>query len=502
MDRKIRYAIKQMRELEMKLYAYNHAKNMIYFDSNTTAPEGSSEGRSNAMAVLTEENCKLLTKKSVKNMLDIIIENKDNVDLQIFKEAESLKEMYDRESKIPLKEKIAYQRLINDAEDVWHKAKDESDYKSFEPYLQKIFDINVKLAGYYDEDKAPYDALLDTYEKDATMEQLDKFFAKLKEHIVPLVKKISESGTEIDDDFLHKHYPIDKQREFSDYLMKVMGIDRTHCNIGETEHPYTLNFNKNDVRITTHYIEDDVSSSMYSVIHEGGHALYELNTGNGIQYTCLAEGTSMGIHESQSRFYENIIGRSEEFINAIFPKMQELFPEQLKNVDAHMFYLAVNKVTPSLIRTEADELTYSLHIMVRYEIEKQMTEGKLTAEKLSEKWNELYKEYLEIDVPDDKRGVLQDSHWSGGAIGYFPSYSLGSAYGAQIIESMKKDIDVWGNVAKGNLQPITDWLTEHIYKYGKMLSPKEVIDNCCGMEFDPQYYIDYLTNKYTKIYKL
>ena len=502
MEQKVKNAVKKMRELEMKLYAYKHASDMIYYDSNTSAPADSSEGRGNALAVLTEENYKALTEKSVGEMLDTILDNKDKVDFQTFKEAECMKEMYERESKVPLDEAVAYKRLVNEAEDVWHKAKAENDYKSFEGYLQKIFDTNKKFAGYYNSEKEPYDVLLDMFEKDISVKQLDEYFAGLKEKIVPLVKRIAESGREIDDSFLYQYYPKDKQKEFADYLMEIMGIDRKHCNIGETEHPYTLNFNKYDVRITTNYDEHNVASSMYSVIHEGGHALYELNTGNGIQYTCLAEGTSMGIHESQSRFYENIIGRSEEFISMIFPKMKELFGEQLKDVDAHKFYLAVNKVTPSLIRIDADELTYSLHIMVRYELEKQMIEGEITAEQLPEKWNELYKEYLGVDVPDDSKGVLQDSHWSGGSVGYFPSYSLGSAYGTQILESMKRDVDVWKNVSKGNLKPITEWLTEHIYKYGKMLSPKEVIDNCCGMEFDPQFYIDYLTEKYTKIYGL
>lgn len=502
MNRKLKNAINRMRELEMKLYAYYHASSMIYYDSNTSAPEGSSEGRANALAVLAEEEYKILTANRVKGILDTIIDNKDEVELQIFKEAECLKETYERESKVPMEEKTAFRRLVSEAGDIWHKAKADNNYKLFEPVLQKIFDYNRKLAGWYNPDKDPYDVLVDMFEKNTTAEQLDRYFAELKESIVPLVKKIGESKVRIDDSFLYKYYPVDKQREFSDYLMEVLGADRSRCNIGETEHPYTINFNRDDVRITTHYLEDDVSSSMYSVIHETGHALYELHTGAGLQYTCLAAGTSMGIHESQSRFYENIIGRSEQFINLIFPKMKEIFPEQLKGVDARKFYLAVNKVTPSLIRTEADELTYSLHIMVRYELEKQMINGDITAEQLPEKWNEMYKEYLGVDVPDDTRGVLQDSHWSGGDIGYFPSYSLGSAYGAQIIKFMENDIDVWKHVADGDIRPVTDWLAEHIYKYGKMLNPREVIDNCCGTDFDPKYYIRYLTEKYTKIYDL
>ena len=274
------------------------------------------------------------------------------------------------------------------------------------------------------------------------MAYLDKFFATLRERIVPLLHAVMEKEPP-DDSFLRRRYPVDAQRKFSDYLMEVLGLDRAHCAIGETEHPYTLEFNNKDVRITTHYHEDNVDFSMYSVIHEGGHAKYELGIADELQYTCLAGGVSMGVHESQSRFYENLIGRSLPFIQAAFPKMKELFPEQLADVTAEQFYRAVNKVQPSLVRTEADELTYCLHIMVRYEIEKRLIGGTLEVKDVPETWNRLYQEYLGVDVPDDKRGCLQDSHWSGGAFGYFPSYALGSASAPQMLKNMEADIDVW-----------------------------------------------------------
>jgi len=306
----------------------------------------------------------------------------------------------------------------------------------------------------------------------------------------------------VDDSFLNAHYPIEKQRELSDYLMKVMGMDRTHCGIAETEHPFTINFGSNDVRITTHYHEDNVASSMYSVIHEGGHAIYELGIGKEYERTFLGGGVSMGIHESQSRLFENIIGRSEEFIALIFPKLQELFPEQLAGVDAHAFWLAVNKAEPSLIRTEADELTYALHVMVRYELEKAIIAGELAVSDLPAAWNAKYKEYLGVDVPDDTHGVLQDSHWSGGSVGYFPSYALGSAYGAQMMESLRRDVNVEEAISSGSLKPIVDWLGERIYRHGCMYDPSVLLHNCCGAEFDATYYVRYLTEKFTKIYNL
>ena len=228
---------------------------------------------------------------------------------------------------------------------------------------------------------------------------LDSFFATLREGLVPLIHKIGEKP-QIDDSFLHQEYPAAQQKAFADYLMEVMGLDRSHCGLGETEHPFTLEFNNKDVRITTNYDEHNVASSMYSVLHEGGHALYELGIRDDLQYTCLAGGVSMGVHESQSRFYENLIGRSRPFVEAIYPKVQELFPRQLGGVSAEQFYRAVNKAQPSLIRTEADELTYCLHVMVRYEIEKQLIGGTLEAKDVPAVWAKLYKEYLGIEVPN------------------------------------------------------------------------------------------------------
>jgi carboxypeptidase Taq len=283
--------------------------------------------------------------------------------------------------------------------------------------------------------------------------------------------------------------------------MDSIGIDKTRCTLAETEHPFTSGVNTDDVRITTHYHENDVASSMFSVIHEGGHAIYDMGYDPRYNGTSLAGGVAMSIHESQSRFYENLLGRSRTFIHYIFPKLKEIYPS-LEAYTAEDVYRAVNRAQPSLIRIEADEVTYSLHVMVRYELEKALFDGKITSKELPAEWNRLYKEYLGIDVPDDTRGVLQDSHWAGGLFGYFPSYALGSAYGAQLLERMKTEFDVFGEVEKGNMEPVRQWLSERIWQHGSLYTPAVLMENAFGGSFDASYYVKYLTEKFTEIYSL
>ena len=486
--------------LQKKLYAYDCAENSLYLDAVTVAPKNTAEGRGVALSILAGEHQRLMTDPKTRELLDDLSAEAETLDLLHRREVEELRRNCDRMTRIPAEEYMAYTELTNRASDVWHKAKENNDFASFCPVLQELVEYNRKFAAYYDAEKAPYDALLNEYERGVDTKQLDEFFAKLRAGLVPLIRAIGEKP-QVDDSFLHLEYPADKQKEFADFLMDVMGIDRGHCGLGETEHPFTLEFNNRDVRITTNYDLHNVASSMYSILHEGGHALYELGIRDDLQYTCLTGGVSMGVHESQSRFYENLIGRSRAFIGAIYPKVQEFFPEQLGNVSTEQFYRAVNKVEPSLVRTESDELTYCLHIMVRYEIEKQLIGGTLQAKDVPAEWARLYQEYLGIEVPDDRTGCLQDSHWSGGAFGYFPSYALGNAYGAQMLHNMMQEFDVYGQVAKGDLSAVTGWLREHVHQYGKLLEPADIVKNACGT-FDPQFYLDYLTKKYTELYEL
>lgn len=493
-------ALEYLELLQKKLYAFQCADSALYLDSVTVAPRNTAEGRGVAMGILAGERQKLLTCKETEELLAYLRENIEELDQMQRRQVEELSRTCERMQKIPADEYMEYSMLTNEANDVWHRAKEENNFELFRPVLEKLVAFNKKFAGYYDAAKKPYDALLNEFERGTDMEYFDGFFAEIRKQLVPMIHAIGQKP-ETDDAFLHRHYPIEIQRKFSDYLMEVLQMDRGHSTIGETEHPFTLEFNNKDVRITTNYKEDSLAESMYSVIHEGGHALYELGIGDELQYTCLAGGVSMGVHESQSRLYENNIGRSLPFIKAIFPKMQEFFPEQLADITAEQMYHAVNKVQPSLIRTEADEMTYCLHVMVRYEIEKMLFEGSLEVKDIPETWNRLYKEYLGVDVPDDTHGCLQDSHWSGGAFGYFPSYALGSAYGAQMVRCMEQEIDVWVNVAAGDLTEITGWLKEKIHKYGSLMDPVDVVKNACGT-FDPSAYVEYLKEKYTELYQL
>lgn len=494
-------ALAALRDWEQTMAAYNHAEGVLYLDATTVAPKDTWEGRGRTMEILSKIIYELNTKEENGQIISYLEQHIDELDPQAKREVEVARKYFDRTRRVPADEYVAYSVLLNDAQAVWADAKNDNDFARFAPYLENIVKTNRKFAHYYNPDMDAYDSLLNEYEEGLNTQTLDAFFEQLRQTIVPLLKKVMQAEP-IDDSFLFRHYPVEKQRVFSDYLMEVLEMDRSHCTIAETEHPYTTNFNNKDVRITTHYYEEALASSMYSVIHEGGHGIYELQCDDCYNYSILSGGASMSIHESQSRFFENIIGRSKPFCEMIFPKVKELFPEQLSDVDADMFYRAVNKAQPSLIRVDADELTYCFHIMVRYEIEKQLIAGNLSVADVPGEWNRLYQTYLGIDVPSDREGCLQDSHWSGGMIGYFPSYALGSAYGAQMLNVMQQELgDVISRIAEGGMSQVKVWLKEHIHRYANFYKPGELFELTCG-KFDAKYFTEYLTNKYTELYHL
>ena len=492
-------AIEKLNELEKASYALNHAQSILYVDGDTAAPKNSWKGRGLALGYLGELVYKQLVNPETGEVLETILQHREETDETTFRRAEVMKESYDNLHVLPIEEYVAWQQLTNESNAVWHDAKEKSDWAMFSPYLEKILAGRRRFAALKDSSKPAYDVLLDEYEKGATMEMLDPFFRILREELTPVIQAVAARKKPVPA-FMTGPWPVEKQRLFSAKIMALEGLDPLNCTLGETEHPFTSGTNKWDVRITTHYHEEDPFSSMFSVIHEGGHALYELNVQDDLQFTCLSGGVSMGVHESQSRFYENLIARSRAFCTPLLKILREVFPEQVKNVTEEDLYSAVNLAGPSLIRTEADELTYAQHVMIRYELEKAMVSGDLQVKDLPGEWNRLYKEVLGVEVPDDRHGVLQDSHWSSGSLGYFPSYALGSAYGVQMLQQMEKDLDVWTTVEQGDLAPVTAWLAERIHQYGSLKKPQELLPAAMGGPLDATVYTGYLKKKFSELY--
>ena len=496
----IKTAIQQFMQLQAKLSAYQHAMSLIFYDGVTSAPKATAANRGQTLSVLSAESYMLSTGEETVKLLEYLDAHKNELteaqNRMVFLALRDIRDM----QKIPMEEYVAYQQLLVEADDVWHTAKETDDFALFCPVLEKIFATEKRFAQYCaPAGMHPYDYCLNKYEDGLNREKCDEFFAALKSRLVPLIKKIGEKN-QLSDSCLWGDFDEQAQQKFSYELMRTMGIDLGHCGLATTEHPFTTSLGSHhDVRITTNYKRENLSFSMYSVIHEGGHALYDMGSADELAYTLLDGGVSMGIHESQSRFYENLLGRSRGFVNYIFPKMQECFP-QLADCTAEQVYRAVNRVSPSLIRTEADEVTYCLHVMVRYELEKRVMSGELEVKDLADEWKKLYREYLGVEVPDDKQGVLQDSHWSGGMIGYFPSYALGSAYGAQLLKKMKQTVDVDACMASGDFAPINEWNREHIWRHGCSMKPGELLESVLGEPFDPFVYTDYLEAKFGELY--
>ena len=494
-------AITKLDALQRKMFAYNHAMGVLYYDGATAAPAGSAANRGETMAVLSEAEYLMATGPEMIDLLDFLYAHNDELTQKQRRIVEMLRKDLAELRCIPQEEYAAASKLMAESTAAWHEAKPRSDFSIFAPYLEKVIETKKRFAHYVKPDIDPYEYYLDTYEPGLTRRKCDEFFAALRARVVPLLRRV-QAARQVDASFLTGDFPLEAQRKLSDELMEIMRIDRSFCSIGETEHPFTTNFTKRDVRITTHYYPDNAVSSMYSVIHEGGHALYELHTADEDMYNGLGSGVSMGIHESQSRFYENLVGRSRGFVTFLAPRLRALFPQQLGGVSDDALYRAVNRCEASLVRTEADELTYSLHIMVRYEIEKKLFADEISVAEIPQEWNRLYQEYLGVTPSCDRDGCLQDSHWSDGSFGYFPSYALGSAYGAQMLARMRETVDVDACEKNGDLAPINAWLCEHIWQYGCLYKPAELLERVFETPFDPKYYLDYLETKFTEIYKL
>ena len=488
-------------ELERRQYAYRHAMSIIMNDASTVAPPESYEPRGVAVGVLAGEEFKLGTSKEMQEAVAYLYDHKEEAGEEYWRRAELLRENLRKLNVIPVEEYVDYQQLMSDANFAWRKAKKENDFPAFVPFIEKIVATQKHFAELTDPGKDPYDVALDAHEEGTNTAYYDRFFDEIKTVLIPLIAKIQEKERP-DDSWLKGSFSVAKQRRLSDTVMDAFLLDRNHCTLGETEHPYTSGTCSKDVRLTTHYYEHDPIASVYSVIHEGGHANYELHVDPRYDYNCLGGGASMAMHESQSRFWENYVGKSKGFITWLWPRFVKLFPRQTAGHTAEEFYRCINLAEPSLVRTEADELTYSLHILIRYEIEKDLFAGRLAVNDIPAAWNCKYKEYMGLEVPNDTRGCLQDVHWSQGSFGYFPTYSLGTAYSAQILHQMRKELSFDDLVSEDNLQPIMDWLTQRIYRFGSLKKPGTYVPEITGEPFTAKYYTDYLTDKYSALYDL
>ncbi len=500
-------AIKQMEreflDYVKKMGAYKEALGLIYWDLRTGAPKKGMEQRSEVIGMLSSELFKMSTSEEmaayIANLTNVEHDNKLS---EITKKtvAECKKE-YDRNKKIPAEEYKEFVILQSKSESVWEEAKDASNFSMFQPYLEKIVEMTKKFITYWGYTENKYNTLLDMYEPGITVDILDQVFSELREKIVPLVQQIKESENKPNTQFLYKHFPKEKQREFSLEVLKKVGYDFDSGRLDETVHPFATGLNPGDVRVTTKYDEKDFRTAIFGTIHEAGHALYEQNISPSLIGTPLCTGTSMGIHESQSLFYENFIGRNLSFWKGNFDLLKEYAPAQFQDVSIEQFYRAINESKPSLIRIEADELTYALHIMIRYEIEKGIFNDEIEVKDLPKVWNEKYEQYLGITPDNDASGVLQDVHWSDGSFGYFPSYALGYIYAAQLKHAMLSDMPHYDQLLEeGNLLPIKEWLTNNIHQHGKMKLPLELIKDITGEGLNASYLIDYLYSKYERIY--
>ena len=486
-----------------KAMAYQTALTLFEWDNETLAPEQAGAYTARVQGGLAASYQEVLTGPELKGLISAC-EQESGTEENPEKQAvlREIKEEAEQLECIPPKEYRAYQELVAESARIWARAREEKNFQAFAPTLEKIIFWQKTFAGYRaKKGQRLYDVMLDSYEKGFGMKELDEFFGLLKKELVPLLHQVMESPVRISDEFLTGDYPEDRQRELAEYLAEYVGFDFRKGVLAESAHPFTTSLHNHDVRITTHY-KNSLDSSLFSVIHESGHAIYEMGIEDRLTQTPAGQGASMGMHESQSRFFENILGRSEAFWIPVYGKVKELFGEQLRGIGREQFVRAINRVHPGLIRTEADELTYSLHVLVRYELEKALIEEDLPVEQLPRLWADKYEEYLGIRPENDGEGVLQDIHWAQGSFGYFPSYALGSAFGAQMYASMKKEMDADQMLEEGRLGEIREYLRLHVHRFGKVKTSRQILQDMTGEDFRPQYYVDYLKEKYGRLYQL
>jgi len=496
--------LKELDELELHLFAHRYASAAITAQGPTIDPPEATADRAETLAMLAREDQKLLASPAADALLARLDERAQRGELSCVTQAQAraLSRRRQELSGVPSEDQAALAALRTTADAAWRRAKRAGDWKSFEPWLQQMVDLMRQIALEAEPERDPYDVWLARSEPGCGQEFYDRFFAEVKATAIPLISAIAHAGRKIDDSFLHGHFEAARQWQLARDIAELEGVRPQAWWLTSTEHPFSQALTSHYAICAAHIHEEDVSRNLFTMLHEGGHNLYGQNTDPALDHTSLQGPCSAGMNEAQSRFFENYVGRDEAFAPSLVALLKKRFPEHFANLDPHRFWLAVNRVQPGAIRTTADELTYPLHIIIRYEIEQELFAGSVTAADVPRLWNERYERYLGIQIEDERDGALQDMHWANGLMGYFPTYALGGAYGAQFRHQMLEEGLPWEDIlASGDLSPISGWLKEKVWRYGRMKDPADLLRDSCG-PFDVHCYTSYLESKFTKIYQL
>ena len=506
MTNEVKEALSLIRKTLGEAEYYEQAARALRFDQETICPEKGMERQGEIASFLDNKAFALRKDPAFEEAAALLYRNRDQLEERDAALAGLLHREWLKDKNLTPEKELEYALVFNKAFVDWSSARKAGDYSLFAPSLQKVEETQKEIIALREHEegetpKALYDIMLDDYERGIDTARLDPIFDECRERLSVLLEKICKSPKKIRTDFLARPVSDAKQQELGEYLLDVMGFDFSRGALATTEHPFTEGIGPDDVRVTTHYYQNRFDSSMYSIIHEGGHALFEMYQPREDHEHFITPGKTLGMHESVSRFYENRIGRSREFIEFVYPKMCEIMPDVMNGVSALELYEALNEVKPSLIRTEADEFTYTFHIIIRYELEKEIAAGTLKIEDAAKAWREKYKEILGICPENDREGILQDVHWSSG-FGYFPTYAIGNFYNAMYFNRMKQEIDVPTLIARGELSPVNDWMIRNVFAKADLLSPAEWIADITGRELTAGDFLDYLEEKYSRIYEL
>ncbi|MFC2171239.1 carboxypeptidase M32 [Acidobacteriota bacterium] len=495
----------RLRQRLAEFFDIERAAALSSWDQQTFMPKGSAGARSDQLATLSRYAHEILTSDETGRLIDKAYDDvkhlaEDSDEACLVKVA---RRDYEKYKKIPPDLVEALARATSTAFQQWSRAKEESKFEIFRPHLEEVIQLTVKKAEALTYTENIYDPLLDIYEPDMTAAQVKVLFDNLKDAVVPLIQQIGAHSDRVSNAVLGRPFDKDKQFDFSVVLLKDIGFDFGTGRQDLSIHPFTTSFSVNDVRLTTRVNESNLAMCLFGTLHEGGHGMYEQGVASDLDRTVLANGASLGIHESQSRTWENLIGRSRPFWQHYYPKLRNVFPDQLGDCDSEVFYKAINRVSTSFIRVEADEVTYNLHILVRFELETALMSGDLKVTDLPEAWNAKMKEYLGITPPDDAHGMLQDIHWSEGMVGYFPTYTLGNIISCQLFDVLKKDIpDAQKQIGAGEFGPILSWYREKIHRHGRKYTATELVSRVTGGPVSADPFCAYIKDKFSDIYGL